>query len=185
MEPYILISYLNDFVFCPKSIYFHNLYGSINTTTYHTKFQIEGNFSHQSIDNNTYSNKKDILQGIDVFCEKYKIFGKIDVFDSDKGILIERKKHIEKIYDGYVFQVYAQYYALMEMGFDIKEIYIYSLDTNKKFLILLPDEDTNMKIKFERTIEEIKNFNIEKFEQENINKCKMCIYYLLCNQDVK
>lgn len=28
MEEIILISWLNDFIFCPVSIYFHNLYGA-------------------------------------------------------------------------------------------------------------------------------------------------------------
>ena len=28
MDDYILISWLNDFIFCPISIYFHQLYGN-------------------------------------------------------------------------------------------------------------------------------------------------------------
>ena len=31
----ILITQLNDFIFCPASVYFHKLYGSQDNLTYH------------------------------------------------------------------------------------------------------------------------------------------------------
>ena len=40
-----------------------------------------------------------MLQGIPVYCEKYNLIGKIDTFDSVKGILTERKKKIKMVYD--------------------------------------------------------------------------------------
>ena len=42
MEETILISYLNDFIFCPVSIYFHKLYGAMDKTLYQSSFQIDG-----------------------------------------------------------------------------------------------------------------------------------------------
>lgn len=121
MEEVILISYLNDFIFCPVSIYFHKLYGNLDKNIYQSSYQVNGLNAHKTIDNKTYSTRKDILQGIDVYCEKYKILGKIDVFDISKGTLMERKKEVKQIYDGYVFQVYAQYFALCEMGYNVKK----------------------------------------------------------------
>mgnify|MGYP004528745651 FL=1 len=116
MEEIILISYLNDFIFCPISIYFRNLYGTIDKKMYQSTYQINGTNAHKSVDSNTYSTKRNILQGINVFSEKYGIQGKIDIFDIDKELLTERKNKFIKIYDGYIFQIYAQYFALKEMG---------------------------------------------------------------------
>ena len=42
MDDCIIISNLNDFVFCPASIYFHNLYGSQDVMTYQNSSQING-----------------------------------------------------------------------------------------------------------------------------------------------
>jgi CRISPR/Cas system-associated exonuclease Cas4 (RecB family) len=50
MEPYIPISMLNDFIFCPRSIYFHQVHGGMEQDMYHTEVQIEGKAAHQSIE---------------------------------------------------------------------------------------------------------------------------------------
>ena len=50
MEPYLPISYLNDFIFCPRSIYFHQLYGRVNQRVYHTPAQTQGKAAHKAID---------------------------------------------------------------------------------------------------------------------------------------
>ena len=92
MESYILISFLNDFIFCPRSIYFHGLYSKYQQITYQDKPQIEGRAAHQTIDLKKYSTKKTVLQGISVYSEKYRLHGRIDIFDSEKGLLTERKK---------------------------------------------------------------------------------------------
>ena len=115
METYIKISTLNDFIYCPKSIYFHELYNKYNTYIYHTNYQQEGKFNHESIDNFHYSNKKDILQSLTVYSHKYQLLGKIDLYDKSKHILIERKTKIKQIYLGYKYQVWAQYLCLEEM----------------------------------------------------------------------
>ena len=104
MESYITLSYLNDFIFCPRSIYFHQLYAGFNEQLYKQKPQVAGTEAHSSIDNKTYSTRNDVLMGIEVFSTKYNIVGKIDVFDCKTGKLTERKRAIKKIYDGYIFQ---------------------------------------------------------------------------------
>lgn len=120
MDDIISISNLNDFIFCPASIYFHKLYGSQDNLTYQSSYQINGSKAHESVDNSSYSTKKSIITALDVYSDKYKLSGKIDIYDMEKQLLIERKKHISKIYDGYVFQLYAQYYALTEMGYAVQ-----------------------------------------------------------------
>lgn len=106
METYVLLSELNDFIFCPRSIYWHHIYGRYTTSSYHTTSQILGNIAHKTIDNQTYSSRKTILQGISIYSNRLKIAGKIDIFDTRTGILTERKRKIKKIYDGYLLQLY-------------------------------------------------------------------------------
>ena len=109
MDDIIIISHLNDFIFCPASIYFHKLYGGEDTLLYQSHYQIDGTKAHESIDSNRYSTRNSVLTSIEVYSEKYQVSGKIDIYDTDKKMLIERKKHLNKIYDGYIFQLYAQY----------------------------------------------------------------------------
>ena len=97
MEDTISITLLNDFIFCPVSIYFHSLDYETEVLTYQNSSQINGTKAHEKCDNKEYSDRKDILQGCPVYCEKYNLFGKIDIFDISKGILTERKREIKKI----------------------------------------------------------------------------------------
>lgn len=184
MEEYIQISYLNDFVFCPKSIYFHQLFGEISTRIYHKEAQIRGKAAHSAIEEEKYSSRKDILQGIDIYSAKYGICGKIDLFNIETGVLTERKKHIKKIYDGYVFQLYAQFYGLTEMGYEVRELYLYSTDTNRKYPILLPEDNREMQRAFDKLIYDINNVNLSKFEQKNKEKCAHCVYASLCDEEL-
>lgn len=46
---------LNDFVFCPVSIYFHSLYDGVERNLYQGKSQINGTKSHETIDCGTLS----------------------------------------------------------------------------------------------------------------------------------
>ena len=184
MEEIILISYLNDFIFCPLSIYFHKLYGAIDKTLYQTTFQINGTNAHKAIDNRTYSAKSNILQGINVYSNKYGFQGKIDIYDADKGLLTERKNKIIKIYDGYVFQIYAQYFGLSEMGYEVESIRFHSLSDNKNYNVELPQNNKEMFEKFERLIKDIRTFDMEKFVQTNQAKCQNCIYEPSCDRSL-
>lgn len=184
MEDYIPISYLNDFVFCPRSIYFHQLHGRLSTRLYHDLPQIRGKAVHEAIDNAKYSSRKSILQGVDVYCHQYGICGKVDIFDIYAGLLTERKKHINNIYDGYIFQLYAQYFGLTEMGYEVKKMRFYSSDDNKVFPVELPQKNMKMKAKFENTVEQIKNYNLNDHIQTNPLKCKNCIYESICDQSL-
>jgi CRISPR-associated protein Cas4 len=182
MDDAILISNLNDFIFCPVSIYFHGLYGDRSTITYQGSSQIKGTSAHEAVDKGTYSTRKNIITAMDVYSEKYNLVGKIDMYDSESKILTERKRQIKVIYDGYVFQLYAQYFALCEMGYDVKKIRFHSMVDNKNYDIKLPEEDAEMLHKFETVIEDMKQFTLDKFVQENIEKCRNCIYEPACDR---
>lgn len=88
----IAITNLNDFIFCPVSIYFHSLDCDTEKMTYQNSDQLNGTAVHTTVDSGTYSSKKSMLQSITVYSEKYNLSGKIDLYDSKKFQLIERKK---------------------------------------------------------------------------------------------
>lgn len=184
METSIPISYLNDFIFCPRSIYFHQLYGKPKKISYQKSPQIKGLQAHKTVDNQTYSASAHILQGIEVYTDKYKIHGKIDQFDTKLGVLTEKKKLIKVIYDGYVFQIYAQYFGLKEAGHQINKLNLYSIDNNKTYIVKFPEENPDMLEKFEQTIFALHNYDLRAPFEANINKCTNCIYNNLCDQSL-
>jgi CRISPR-associated protein Cas4 len=180
MEQYVQISKINDFIFCPKSVFLHSIYESFDTSTYHDTPQIVGKKNHENIDKGKYSSAKRYLQGTPVYCRKYNVMGNIDVYDQQKKSLIERKTKIKKIYDGYKYQLYAQYFALKEMGYDVEKLFLHSLKDNKRYEIPIPDSlETD---KFERTIHWMQKFDI-LWDEVNVcsEKCDNCIYRPLCH----
>lgn len=151
---------------------------------YQSEYQINGTHAHENVDNATYSDRKEILMATDVYSEKYRLVGKIDIFDTKSGRLRERKKKIKTIYDGYVFQVYAQCVALREMGYAVKQIELYSMDDHKTYRIPLPEEDLHMFNAFEKLIEDMRLFRLEEFKQSNVEKCRKCIYEPACDRSL-
>jgi CRISPR-associated exonuclease Cas4 len=182
MESYIKITQLNDFIFCPRSIYFHNLYGIFNERIYKQTPQYKGTIAHASIDNKKYSTQKNILQGLEVFSERYNLCGKIDTFDTKTGKLTERKREIKVIYDGYIFQVYGQCHALREMGYTVNSIVLHDLIHNKNHTVKLPEDDIPMQENFEILIQQINNFDLLNNDfTPKLEKCENCIYNQLCD----
>lgn len=184
MESPILLTWLNDFIFCPISIYFHNLYGDSERISFQESSQINGTAAHNAIDTGSYSTRKSVLCSMMVYSQEYGLLGKIDIFDTSSGKLVERKKQIKTIYDGYVFQLYGQCLALREMGYYVKSLVVYSSDDNKSYPILMPEEDPDMFEKFINLITEIKKFNLIDFKQTNEKKCRRCIYEPLCDSSL-
>ena len=182
MEEPIAITKLNDFIFCPASIYFHGLFGDLQQVMYQTEKQIDGKAAHMSIDTGGYSTSRNILQGISVYSEQFGLYGKIDLYDCVTEALTERKKKIIKIYDGYIYQLFGQYFAMTEMGYPVKNLYLYSLDDNKKYSIDLPAPDNPYFIGFSELLNDIQNFRLDDFIQDNAEKCKNCIYSNLCDR---
>ena len=179
MEQYIQISKINDFIFCPKSVYLHRIYENFNQNTYHQEPQKVGKLNHENIEAGKYSTAKKFLQGTPVYCNKYEIAGKIDIYDAETKTLIERKTKIKKVYDGYKYQLYAQYFSLLEMGYEVKKMFIHSLSDNKRYEIATPNkQETEI---FENIIGQIRQFDILKSKHTTSKaKCDNCIYNNLC-----
>jgi len=182
MELYLKISNLNDFIFCPLSIYYHQLYGELSERMYYGQAQLDGKAAHSAVDEKRYSTHKNILQSLDVYSDEYKLSGKIDIFDIEKGLLTERKKHIETIYDGYVFQLYAQCICLREMGYKVKQLRFYSSDDNKIYPVKLPEEDSEMFENFKAINEAMQTFDVSSYQPKSEDKCRNCIYNDFCDR---
>lgn len=184
MEQLITFSELNDFMFCPMSLYYHGMYKGRNETTYQTTDQTAGRAAHQTVDEARLAPTDKVLQGIMVYSERYRLCGKIDTFYLDRGELVERKKKIKQIFDGNIFQIYAQIFGLAEMGIEVKLASFYSLDDHRRYKIALPWDDQETLTKFEAVIEAIYDFDPSHFKQTNPAKCARCIYAPICDQEV-
>lgn len=180
MESYLMITQINDFIFCPRSIYFHDVYrGNVHAEFYNQTPQKVGLAAHAAIDNKTYSSRAEVLMGTMVYCEKYKLLGRIDLFNISTGVLTERKYSVTAIYDGFRYQLYAQYLALKEMGYSVREIRLYSKKDNKIYPLELPSEEEITE--FEHVLAKMRNFKMTDKFTLNTNKCAHCIYRALCD----
>lgn len=184
MENPIPASILNDFIFCPLSIYYHRLYSDLDIGMYQQVVQLAGTNAHHNVDKGIYSTKKNVLSGIDGYCARYNLLCKIDIFYVDEKRLVERKKKIHQVFDGQIFQLYAQYFCLIEMGYEVEKLELYSMSDNKKYKISLPSEDNSMFKKFRDTIDEIISFDYDSFYPVNKSKCENCIYEPACERSL-
>lgn len=180
METFLPISYLNDFVFCPYSIYLHQVFDNSNEVLYSASPQQTGKSAHTKIDSQKPSPQKQILKGIYVISNQLGVYGKIDTFHVSKQKLVESKYQIKTIYKGYYYQLWAQYFALTEMGYVVSELCFYSIRDKKTHVVPIPKEP-----EFEELRNHIKKIARFDFDQPiNVNpvKCQHCIYAALCDK---
>lgn len=115
-----------------------------------------------------------------MYSDHYGLVGKIDTYYTEKYILLERKTKVKEIYTGYLYQLYAQYFCLLEMGYVVKEIKIRSKKDNKIYDIPLPDQEETQK--FEKFLQQYRSFSPDqKWFIQNPKKCAGCIYRELCD----
>lgn len=180
MEDYINISTLNDFIFCPYSIYLHNVYMETDECLYHATPQTRGKISHETIDSKSSSNRKNDLMSLPILSEEFGLFGKIDIYKGDEKKLIERKYQLKTIYQGQIYQLWAQYLCMVEMSYDVKSLAFYEISTNRMIPINVPNE---VQIKeFKLFLERFRSYNPMDMIPTNPNKCKHCIYCSICDK---
>ncbi len=179
----IPITALNDFVFCPRSVYFHGVYEAVDDGYYKATPQKRGTLKHTASDEGTYSSRKRYLQGMSVASEKYGLVGKIDIYDIETKTLIERKAKINFVFEGYKWQILGQIVCLEEAGYEVYEAFFHSLSDNKKYLVDITAEDWE---KFLSVLDEVRSFDIAQTHPfEDTKKCSGCIYRTLCRGDEK
>lgn len=173
------ISYLNDFIFCPYSIYLHQVFDRNAEELYTAIPQQNGKSAHTSIDN-PKTIRRSIVKGIYVISNALGIYGKIDTYYPEEGKLVESKYEIKTLYKGYYYQLWAQFFALQEMGLQPRTLQFYSIKTNKVYPL-----DTPGKSEFEELrghIREIAWYNFDTPISINPVKCSHCIYAALCDK---
>lgn len=180
MEDYISISTLNDFIFCPYSIYLHNVYMETDEGLYHATPQTKGKLAHEPVDLKTSSNRSDDIFALPVFSEQLGLMGKIDVYNRKEKKLIERKYQLKHIYQGQIYQLWAQYFCMVEMGYEIESIAFYEISTKKIMPISIPSDTDREEL--ESFIVSFKTFNPLTPIKVNPNKCRHCIYCNLCDK---
>jgi CRISPR-associated exonuclease Cas4 len=175
MEDVIQISKLNDFYYSPESLYLHSVYESFAETDYKDLPQTRGKLNHETIESGNFSNRKNVLQGVSVYSEKYGLVGKIDTFDISSGTLTERKTRIKQVYPGYRYQLYAEMFGLLEMGYTVNKLQLYSMEDNKTYPLNLPSPAEL--IEFETLISKIRAFNpLDLLRQKADHKSDISIY---------
>ena len=147
---------------------------------YHAKPQTRGRIAHETVDNKTASNRKDDLLALPVYSSQYRLMGKVDVYRRKEKLLIERKYQLNQIFQGQIYQLWAQYLCLQEMGYKVERMAFYETSTNKMIPVALPDEKGMAQ--FTAFIESFHKFNPADAIRLNPNKCKHCIYCNLCDK---
>lgn len=185
METFLPITYLNDFVFCPYSIYLHQVFDNNHEEVYSSSPQQYGKSAHSEID--SFEKRKEsikaeskILKGIYVISNKLGVYGKIDTLFVNRKKLVESKFQIKTLYRGYYYQLWAQYYALIEMGFEVESILFHSIKEKQDYVIPLPNEKDELELR--NHIRKIAHFDFESEIIVNPVKCSHCIYAALCDK---
>ena len=129
METFLPITYLNDFVFCAYSVYLHQVFDNNSEDLYSAKPQQVGKTFHSDIDNYELHEMPETIKGAYVISNMLGIYGKIDTYYIKDNKLVESKYEIKTIFKGYYYQIWCQYYALVEMRYQVKELFFYSIKT--------------------------------------------------------
>ncbi len=185
METYLPITYLNDFVFCPYSIYLHQVFDNNQEETYSASPQQYGKSAHSDIDSfeekeKTSKSVSKILKGIYVISNKLGVYGKIDTLYLNQKKLVESKYQIKTLYRGYYYQLWSQYFALCEMGYEVTKLNFYSIKDRQNYPISIPDKNDEAELRSH--IRKIANFDFEAELIVNPMKCSHCIYAALCDK---
>lgn len=180
MHDYIPILTLNDFIFCPYSIYLHNVYMEAEKDIYHATPQVRGTLSHQSTDQKSYSTRADVIMALPIYSERYHLMGKIDVYYRKEKKLVERKYQLKQIFQGQTYQLWAQMFCLQEMGYEVTSLAFYEQSTNKMIAIPLPN-DIEVR-QFEAFLDRFYAFDPSQDFLVNPNKCSHCKYCNLCDK---
>jgi CRISPR-associated protein Cas4 len=182
METYLPITYLNDFVFCPYSIYLHQVFDNNTEEVYSAIPQQRGKAAHSEID--SFEKERTVrpksLKGIYVISNRLRVYGKIDTYFIQEKKLVESKFHIKTIYRGYYYQIWSHYFGLMEMGYPVQELAFYSIKDQKNYPIPIPSLHDIREL--QEHIRAIAHFDFDAPLTVNPQKCSHCIYAALCDK---
>lgn len=181
MNDYIPLSTLNDFIFCPYSIYLHSVYMEAAEDVYKATPQTKGTIAHQGVDEKKGSTRKSDIMSLPVYSDEFGISGKIDLYKQDRHLLIERKNNLKRIFRGQIYQLWGQYFCMREMGYEVEKLAFYEISTNKMTNVELPRELGKQELL--GFIKQFKSYDPSSTSiKVNPNKCIHCIYCNLCDK---
>ena len=146
----------------------------------HATPQTRGRLAHKTTDERNASNRRRQLLALPVYSERLHLMGKIDIYNPESKTLIERKYQLRNIYQGQIYQLWAQYICLAEMGYEVERLEFYEMSTHKTTPIAPPSPEQLQT--FEDFIRRFRSFNPEESFPVNPNKCRHCIYCNLCDK---
>ena len=171
---------LNDFIFCPYSIYLHNVYMETDKDMYQAVPQIQGTIAHTTVDNKTTNRAVADVVALPVFSEELGVYGVIDTYKPKERLLVERKFKLSQIYQGQIYQLWAQCFCMIEMGYVVDKLAFYESSKNLVHPIPFPtNKDKQTLLDF---IESFRKFDMSKKINISPNKCLHCIYCNLCDK---
>lgn len=148
---------------------------------YHATPQKQGRASHESVDRKSASTKKADILSLPIISERLCIIGKIDMYRADTKTLIERKYQLKQIFRGQLYQLWAEYFCMIEMGYEVEHLAFYEISTNKTIRVELPNEDNYNELSM--FLLKYRNYDPEtSVTTINSNKCIHCIYCNLCDK---
>lgn len=150
-------------------------------TTYYATPQTQGKIAHETVDKKISSNRADNILALPVYSEKYGLMGKIDIYKRKEKMLIERKYQLKQIFQGQIYQLWAQMLCLQEMGYEVESLAFYETSTNTMTPVSLPSEEDLLT--FNSFLQRFRSFDPSSTPFEiNPNKCAHCIYCNLCDK---
>lgn len=184
MDEYIAIATLNDFIFCPYSIYLHSVYMESDEGLYKATPQTKGSIAHECIDRKQSSTRKVDIMSLPVYSDQLKLSGKIDIYKQDRFLLMERKNNLKNIYRGQIYQLWAQCFCMTEMGYRVDSLAFYEISSNKVIPVDLPGESGRAELQY--FIDAFRCYDpYTDSTVTNPNKCTHCIYCNLCDKTAK
>lgn len=148
---------------------------------FHAEPQTRGKVAHETIDHKTYSNRASEILSLPVYSEEYGLMGRIDHYKRKDKMLIERKYQIKQVFQGQIYQLWAQMLCLQEMGYEVEKLAFYEISTNKIIPVHKPDA-CELKL-FKDFLHSYRSFNPASTAFcVNSNKCRHCIYCNLCEK---
>lgn len=177
VEDYIPISHINDFLFCPYSIYLHSVYGAAEEEFCKAVPQKAGTMAHEKI---TRDEREGVLHDRPVRSEELGIAGIIDEFDTTTGTLTEYKNRTGRLFPGQFMQLYGQYFCLLEEGLTVNALRFVEISSGKETPVPLPGKEEEELLS--DIVERIGSFSPSDEIPINPNKCSKCIYCMLCEK---
>ena len=152
----------------------------VDEDLYHAVPQTRGNVAHEKVDKKTSSSKKNDILALPVFSNELGVVGKIDVYREEEKMLIERKYQIKQVFRGQIYQLWAQYFCMLEMGYEVEKLAFYEISSNRVIPIDLPGDEG--RVELGNFIDKFNNYDPTKPLVVNLNKCMHCIYCNLCDK---